>query len=246
MKKSVLLTLLIGLLTLTATIALAAEIQVGGGGAACRGLFAAVAEFFQAETGIVVKVKPSTPGQGLIELNDGHVDVATAAVPFDSMVRGAAKNGITINPSQFTVCEIGTNKTLVFTHKSNKVKALSKEQLQDIFTGKVTNWKQVGGEDQEIVVVWGLATPGQNELFSKHVLEGKSITPNHKELTDYTSIRDFVAQNQGAVGIDPQGFVSSGTKNPQTPLVTSKVIAVTKGKPSAEVDKLLKFVKEYN
>ena len=229
-------------LTLAATSALASEIKVGGGGAACKGFFTPLAEAFEAETGIVMNVKASSPGQGLIELNDGHIDIATSAVPFDAMIRGAAKNGITIDPSLFTVREIAANKTLVFTHKSNKVKKLSKKQLQDIFTGKVTNWKKVGGANQEIVVVWGIATPGQNDLFTTQILEGQHVTLKHQEVTDYKSIRDYVARNPAAIGINPQGFVSSSTRNPKIPLITSTVIAVTKGKPSADCEKLLQYV----
>jgi phosphate transport system substrate-binding protein len=245
MKKGFTTAILVGMLSLAATVCLAAEVKVGGGGAACKGFFAPATESFEAETGIILKVMPSTPGQGLIELNAGHLDVATSAVTFEAMIKGAAKSGITIDPSQFTVNEIGTNKTLVFTHKSNPVQTLSKKQLQDIFTGKKTNWQQVGGADQEIAVAWGVATPGQNGLFTQQILEGKSIAQNHQELTDYKSIKAFIEKTPGAIGIDPQGYVSASTRNPKIPLITSTVIAVTKGKPSAEAEKLIQFVKEY-
>lgn len=246
MNKKRLCTLLIGIFSLIATAVPAAEIRVGGGGAACKGFFEPLRESFEAEFGIGLNIRASSPAQGLIELNDGHLDIATAAVTLDEMVKGAAKNGITIDPSKFTVTEIGKNKTLVFTHKSNKVKKLSKKQLQGIFAGKITNWNQVGGANQEIIVVWGLATPGQNDHFIKQILDGKQVTLNHTEVTDYKAIRDFIAKTPGAIGIDPQGFVISSTKNPEIPPVVSPVIAITKGKPSADVEKLLQYVKGYN
>jgi len=244
MKKGFLAAFLLGMLFLTETISFAADIKVGGGGAACNGFFIPAAESFKAETGVAMKVMPSTPGLGLIELHAGIVELATAAVPLSDMLRGAAINGITLEPSSFMVHEIGINKTLVFTHNSNKVKTLSKEQLKDIFTGKITNWKQVGGADQEIVVTWGLATPGQNALFTKQILDGNYVTLKHHEVTNYESIINFIAKTPGAIGIDPEGLVSSSTNNPQTPLILSPVIAVTKGKPSANAEKLIRFVKE--
>jgi phosphate transport system substrate-binding protein len=245
MMKVLQVALFIGILSLAATASWAGEIKVGGGGAACRGIFMPLAASFESATGIALKVLPSSPAQGLIELNDGHVDMATAAVPFASMAREAAKNGIAIDPSLFTVKEIALNKTLVFVHKSNTVKKLSKKQLKDIFSGKVTNWKNVGGANQKIIVVWGLATPGQNELFSEQILDGKPVTGKHQEVTDYMGIRNFIAETPGAIGIDPHGFASGLTKNPETPLVVSPVIAVTKGKPSADVEKLLQYVGEW-
>lgn len=245
MKKGFMVASLVGMLFLAETISLASEVKVGGGGAACNGFFIPAKESLKAETGIAMKVMPSTPGLGLIELHAGIVDLATAAVPLGDMLRGAAINGITLNPLEFIVHEIGNNKTLVFTHKSNKVKTLSKEQLKDIFTGKITNWKQVGGADQEIVVTWGIATPGQNTLFTKQVLDGNYVTLKHHEVTNYESIINFVEKTPGAIGIDPEGLVSARTNNPQTPLILSPVIAVTKGKPSAHAEKIIRFVKEF-
>ncbi len=246
MKKGLMVGLLLGMVCLAANAVLAAEIKIGGGGAACKGFFVPLAESFEAETGIKLNINPTTPAQGLIELNDGHIDLATAAHTFDDLVKGAAKSGITVDPTLFTVRELGTNKTLVFVHKSNKVKKLSKKQLQDIFTGKTTNWKQVGGANQEIVVVWAVATPGQNNLFTREILDGKQVTQKHQEVNKYKDVRDFVAKTPGAIGIGPHGFVTPATRNPQIPLLTAPVIAVTKGKPSAEVEKLLEYIKSYN
>jgi hypothetical protein len=52
----------------------------------------------------------------------------------------------------------------------------------------------------------------------------------------------LTGRTPGAIGIDPQGFASSVTKNPKIPLISSKVITVTKGKPSTDVEKLIKYV----
>lgn len=245
MNTVFMITSLLGMILLTETSSFAAEIKIGGGGAACSGFFAPAANSYQVETGNVMIVTPSTPGLGLIELNCGIVDIATGAVSLDTMINGAAKEGVPLDPSQFNVIEIGDNRTLVFTHLSNKVKTLSKNQLKDIFTGKLTNWKQLGGQNIEIVVTWGIATPGQNEIFTKQILDGEPVTHKQQHATDYKMIKAFIEKTPGAIGIDPEGFVNGRTNNPETPLVTSKVIAVTKGKPSAEVMKLIQFVKEY-
>jgi len=245
MGKRFIFAALIGIFFLSGTISLAAEVKIGGGGAACYRFFAPAVDSLQVETGIVMTVSSSTPGLGLIELNFGIVDIATAAVPLEDMLKGATMNGITIDPSPFTVTEIGTNKTLVFTHRGNSVKALSKKQLKDIFSGKITNWKEVGGANLDIVVTWGIVTQGQNDLFIKQILDGNYVTPKHKAVTDYKMIKAFIEKTPGAIGIDPEGFVSHRTNNPETPLIISPVIAVTKGKPSPEVEKLIQFVREY-
>lgn len=245
MKKGFMVVTVAVMFSLAASICLAGDITVGGGGAAISGFIEPFVEPFETEFGIKVVTKQSTPAQGLIQLHDGHINVAVSATSLDVMVEGAAMNGITIDPAQFEVRKIGMNKTLVFVNKNNKVKKLSKKQLQGIFTGKIKNWKRVGGPDLPVLVVWGTATPGQNELFVRQILDGIQVTQEHIEATDYKNIRAIVAKTPGAIGIDPQGFASIATWNPQIPVVSAPVIAVTKGAPSAEVDKFLEYVKNY-
>jgi phosphate transport system substrate-binding protein len=222
------------------------EIKIGGGGASCRQIFSPVRDNFERETGIDLSINATTPAQGLIELNNGHVDIVASPVPFSSMARGAARNGVIIDRGLFTVRSVGKSAVLVFIHRSNPVAALTKKQLQDIFTGRLKNWKQVGGEDLPITVVWGLATPGQNELFTRQVLEGKQVTEDAVEIFDYFEIRDKIAQTRGAIGINPQGFASASTRNPKIPSVPFEIIVVTKGKAKPEVEQLLKYIKDYS
>lgn len=236
----------LGLSCSIASAATVQEVKIGGGGAACKGFVAPLAEAFQAETGIKMTITPTSPVQGLIDLSAGALDVAVAAVPFDDMVAGAVASGLTLDPEKFTVTGVGTNHTLVFLHKTNHVSVLSKEQLKAIFTGKIRNWKEVGGADREIIVVWGSGTPGQNELFTRQVLDGEKVAASAKVARNYEKIKEIIELTPGTIGIDPQGFVSATTNNPKTPAVTSPVITVTKGKPGPELEKLHKFIREYN
>jgi phosphate transport system substrate-binding protein len=234
----------LGIICSIASAATLTEMKIGGGGAACKGFFSPYAEYFKADTGIKMTVTPTTPVQGLIDLNAGVLDVAVAAVPFSTMINGAAKKGVTLDPNKFTVTEIGTNHTLVFLHKTNNVSELSKKQLKDIFTGKITNWKDVGGDDREIIVVWGSGTPGQNELFTRQILDGEAVVNSAKVAGNYVSIKEIIEWTTGTIGIDPQGFKSATTNNPNTPAVISPVIAVTKGKPRPEIENLYKYIKD--
>lgn len=222
------------------------EIKIGGGGAACRQVFEPVRESFEKDTGLQLSIYPTTPSQGLIELNNGLTDVVASQVPFSSMVNGAARSGVIIDKGLFTVRSVEKSSILAFVHRSNPVAALSKKQLQDIFTGKVRNWKQLGGQNLPIVVVWGISTQGQNEIFTKQVLDGKQLADDVVEVFDYYEIRDKIARTPGAVGINPQGFAGANTRNPKIPLVTLDIIVVTKGQPKPEVEKLLKYINDYS
>ena len=62
----------------------------------------------------------------------------------------------------------------VVVHPSNPVKQLTRQQLEDIFRGKITNWKQVGGDDRKIVVYSRETSSGTYEFFKESVLKNKN------------------------------------------------------------------------
>lgn len=222
-------------------LAMAQEVRIGGGGAAIATVFAPMKTEYERSSGDVLTILQSTPVKGLLALEKGEIDVATAAVPLESMLAGAAKEGVKIDPATLQQVEVAKNRVVVFVHKSNTVKRLSKGQLKKIFAGKITNWKELGGKDQPIVVVWGTATPGQNALFSKEILDKEAVTARTVTATDYLSIREMVTANPGAIGIDPEGMTMATVNVVEIPVVTSPIIVVTKGKPSAKVEKLLAY-----
>lgn len=221
--------------------AVAQGIRVGGGGAAISTVFAPLEGEYEKWSGDALTIIQSTPVKGLIALEKGEIDIATAAVSLDSMIAGAAKEGVVIDPGTLYQVEVAKNRVVAFVHKSNAVKRLSKGQLKKIFAGKISNWKDVGGNDQPIMVVWGTATPGQNALFSKEILDGEAVSTHAVKATDYLNIRELVKANPGAIGIDPQGMTIATVNVVEIPLVTSPIIVVTKGKPSAKVEKLLAY-----
>jgi phosphate transport system substrate-binding protein len=219
-------------------------IRVSGGGAAINWIFAPIHDIFEEESGIDLETHMVGPGSGLVDLLQGKADVATGAASLEEMILFAEKAGLHVNPSELHQATFGTNKTLVYLHNSNPITKLSKEQLKGIFTGKITNWRDIGGQDKSIVVVWGSKTPAQNALFSKEILDGEPVTPAALQATDYRDILDKVSAEPAALGIDPSGFVSGVIHVPETPELKSPIIVVTRGKPSPEIEKLLVFLGE--
>jgi phosphate transport system substrate-binding protein len=105
------------------------------------------------------------------------------------------------------------------------------------------NWKDVGGDDRDIIVVWGKGTPGQNADFTRRALEGESVARDVLLTTNYIDIRDTVAATPEAVGIDPFGIADASVKVIEAdPPLTTPIIAVTLGKPAPKVQRLLDYV----
>jgi len=95
----------------------------------------------------------------------------------------------------------------VIVSPGNRVDNLTMEQLRDIFSGKITNWKDVGGEDRPIDLVNRDEASGTREAFKKIVMGDASFDTRAAVLPGTGQVRDVVARAQGAVGYISLGFV---------------------------------------
>lgn len=230
---------------LSGVTASAAEIRIEGGAAAITTVFSPIQEAYQSATGNTLTIKLTNPVNALISLEKGEVSLASLnSLSFDDAIAKAKAQGVVIEPQTLVRQVINEDRLVIFLNRANKVSALTKDQLKEIFTGKITNWSQVGGDDKEIQVFWGTETPYLNKLFNKTILEGEPVTARATAATDHFKLRELVLQNSGAIAINTNGLTMPGLKVPKIPLMRLPIEAVTKGKPSAEVSKLLQFYKD--
>ena len=236
--------LLAGILLCQDTVK-AEEIKVEGGAAAISVVFSPIKEAFEKATGDTLTIVLSNPTKALMSLENGAIDLAALNTLFlDYGIEQAKKQGVAIDPSTLKTIELAKSKLVVFLHKSNTVQQLTQKQLQDIFSGKVTNWRDVGGNDQDIIVVWGKETPILNRLFSKEIMAGIPVTPKAMPAGDHFNLRAIVLATPGAIAINTNGLMLPILKVPDVPEMQLPLIAVTKGPPSAKVSRLLKFYQE--
>ena len=244
-KMAIYLVMLVTLVC-SAGKASAVQIRVGGGLDECNGFFDFFKDLIKDEKGINLIVTPSSASRSLIDLDRGKIDIATTDVTLESLLTELENKGYPVVPESFQVQGIGTNTILVYINKANKVSSLSQQQLSDIFTGRITNWKHVGGEDQEIVVVWGDETSEQNRLFQQYVIGAEPIVRSAAWATDERDIIERIVKTPGGIGIASHIYQSARTHNPITPFVSAKVIAITKGAPSIAAQQVLEMIKTFD
>ena len=239
--KLVLCTLL---LSLCATQVMAETLKIGAGAAPTENVLKPAEAAFEKATGLDLSILASGPKQAFIDLERGSVDAAAAGLPFDDWMALLKKEGIAVaDPTLYKPVIIGKDKVIVIVHKDNPIQKLSKEQLTGIFSGKSTNWKDVGGKDAPILVVWGGLTQGTNSMFVKHIMDGVKPTDEVIAATTAEDIRHNVASNPEAIGIGPQAIVNASVRSPETPEVARPITLISKGKPSGKVQKLIDFIK---
>lgn len=156
----------------------------------------AAASFKKKNKDVSISLNAGGSGQGLKQVSDGSVDMGNSDVPAESKL--PKEKAAQLQDHKICVMTVATivNKDIAKT-----VKSLTKAQLKDVFTAKVTNWKEVGGPDEPIILVTRPKTSGTRALFSKYALGGAEEASNKSLETDNSgTLLQSVAQNKGAVG----------------------------------------------
>lgn len=221
----------------------AEDIKIEGGGTAITTVFNPIKKQYEKMNPYTLSIVQSSAVKGLIALHEGKVDIATGAHPLEDLLAGAAKEGVVIDKSNLVATQIEENRLMVIANRASDVSRLSKEQLKGIFTGKITNWKEVGGKDLPVAVVWGTETKGQNIQFTRIALDGEPVTSNTRSATTYRKIADTVGQLPGGIGVVPQEITTPVTRSIDTIAITSPIYVITKGTPSAKVQTVIDFYK---
>jgi len=172
-------------------------------------------KYMEENVGDFVAVTGGGSGTGLSSLISGTCDIAMSSRNIkDKEIALAKQKGI--NPYEIKVALDGL---AVVVNPANPVSKLTLDQLSGIFTGKISNWKEVGGSDQKIVVLSREVNSGTHVYFKEHVL--RKLDPNSKEefapgallLSSSQAIADEVAGNSSAIGYYGMGYISSKQKH---------------------------------
>lgn len=220
------------------------EIKIGAGAAPTENILKPVKAAFEKATGHKLTIIASGPKVALQDLQAGTVDAAAAGLTMEDWLALMKKEGAEVaNPGALQPAAVGKDRIVVLVHKQNPVAKLSKEQLKGLFTGKVANWKDVGGPDQMTIVVWGKLIAGTNAVFAGAMLDGEPVTKDVLEVGTAEEVRQSVATNPEAIGIGPVAAIDGTVRSPETPEIGRPIHLVTVGKPSPKVQSLLDFIK---
>lgn len=135
-------------------------------------------------------------GVGIAALMENTTDIAMASrsIKFGEKMKFAEEG---LKAAEVTVAY---DALAVVVHPSNPVSRLTREQLEAIFRGKITNWKEVGGEERKIVVYSRETSSGTYEFFKESVLENKNYMSSILSMPATGAIIQSVRQTKGAIG----------------------------------------------
>ena len=159
-------------------------------------------------------------GAGLSSLISGTCDMAMSSRNIKEKEIALAKQK-GIDPYEIKVALDGL---AVVVHPNNIVDNLTIDQLAGIFTGKIKNWKDLGGQDSEIVILSREVNSGTHVYFKEHVLRKNDLNsteefaPGALMLSSSQAIADEIAQNPSVIGYYGMGYIS----NKQKPVMIAK------------------------
>lgn len=166
------------------------------------------AEAFNKKSNANVSVTGGGSGVGISSLVDGTTDIAASSrkIKMDEKMRLQEAG------KKFKEIAVARDALTVIVHPENKVSQLTREQLEGIFTGKIKNWKEVGGADLKIVVYSRETSSGTYEFFKEIVLKRKNFSSSVLAMPATGAIVQSVSQTKGAIGYVGLAYLDKSTK----------------------------------
>lgn len=208
-----------------------------------------VAEKFQEKNeGISVEIQQVGSSAGIKNAIEGTSQIGMASRDLKDEEKSAG----------LKETEIALDGISIITNKSNEVKNLTLQQIKDIYTGKITNWKEVGGKDAPIVVLSREDGSGTRDGFQEKVgFESEELVKDAQISDGSGNIKSTVEGNENAIGYISYGYVDAAinaltvdgveltaenVKFDKYPIARPFILVNLEGKISEEGTKLIDFI----
>jgi len=197
------------LLTISTSLAVAAEnVVIKGSTTVLPIAQAALEAYMKAHPRVNISLSGGGSGDGIKALIDKSTDIANSSREIkDNEITLAKERGV--NPVVHT---IAIDALTPIVHPKNKVNGLTIDQLSQIYQGKITNWKEVGGDDLRIIVVSRDSSSGTFEAWGHLVLHNAKVTPKAQLQASNGAVVQAISKNRYAIGYVGMGYVDKAVK----------------------------------
>ncbi len=242
------------LVTFMGSLAVAADSIVIKGSTTVLPIAQAVLEAYMKENkGVQISLSGGGSGEGIKALIDQSTDIADSSREIKKEeIKLAESKGV--KPVAHV---IAYDAIMPVVNPKNNVQGLSIDQLSQIYQGKITNWKEVGGADLKIVVISRDSSSGTFDSWDNFVMKKARVAPTAQMLASNGAVVTAVSKNKYAIGYLGMGYVNNSVKglkvngvmaSAQTALskqypMSRELYMYTNGEPKGEVAKFIAFVK---
>ena len=191
MKKilSMMMTLLLILPVMTGCSSEGSKSVTTDGSTSMQKVIGGLGEAFQSETGISFTYNPTGSGSGIQAVSEGRCDIGLSSRELKEEEKNSGLVGTVL----------AYDGIALIVNTENKVVDLTLEQIAKIYTGEIKNWSEVGGKDQEIVLIGREAGSGTRDGFEA-ITDTEDKCVYRQQLTSTGDVITAVSQNPGAIG----------------------------------------------
>lgn len=197
------------------------KIDIAGGTAHIPVMREAAKRIMAMNHDIRITVAGGGSGVGVKQVGEGLVEIGNTGRPLKK--EEIEKYGLKTFP-------FAIDGVAVVINPANKVAELSFEQLADIYSGKITNWKQVGGADAEINVYGREDGSGTREVFTNLAIKNENVTPKTNVVSSNGAMKTAVAKDERAIGYVGIGHIDKSVKAPKLAGMTASQENAANGK----------------
>lgn len=214
-------------------------------------IFKGLDEPFLKETGIKLvynqreHLRKQYPSLTIVYFKDvieGSADAAVASSSYEEWAKLVQKEKIDI-PSDITHRVIGRDYMLVAANKDCGVTSLSLDQVEKLFVGAIKNWKELGGANHPVTILHAAEKTGLRTAFGKLIMKGKDYGANSMDFKTVDELRKKMATMPGALTYDTSSPKEADIIEIKTPPIGRPATLITKGRPSAKVEKFVNFIR---
>jgi len=191
---------------------------------------------------VKIQVTGGGSGIGFAALQNGQTDIADASRPIKSSEIANCIKAFNKKPREYKVAKDGLS---IYVNPENPINEISLDQLEQIFTGKVKNWKEVGGKDLPITVVSRENSSGTYEFFKDKVLKGQDFVASAQTMAGTAAVLQSVEHEPKAIGYGgaAYGHGAKALKVRKTP--DSPAIEATEESVLSETYPISRFLYNY-
>lgn len=204
------------------SVARSEEINIQGATTVTFGLMVPKKSEIEALSGQTLKILPSSTTRGLNALAAGGADVAMLAEPLADAVAAVLKSAPgSIDITKLEGFHVANAETQIILHPANPVSKLDTAQIAGLFSGKIANWKEIGGPDMPVLVVTE-PTSAPHQIIQR--VFGFTMLPTARIVQNASQTAQIVSQAQGAIS-----YLSTAHQVPERDRV--KVVSADKPVP---------------
>jgi phosphate transport system substrate-binding protein len=161
------------------------------------------ARYMEKHPEVKIQVTGGGSGTGISALIGGSTDICNASRPMKASEREKLKQRFNSVGVEVKTALDGLS---IYLNKANPVTELTLEQIKNIYTGNITNWKQVGGNDAKIIVYGRENSSGTYTYLKDNVLGGADYTSNMQSLPGTAAVVNAIAKDKNAIGYGGAGY----------------------------------------